>query len=80
MVEKGTVISLLVNPDEPKNYMILERMEELGKGQGGWICVEMDALAEKGVDNITPFDCWRITDKYLDMQIQRGIIKIVEPN
>lgn len=80
MVEKGTVISLLVNPDEPKNYMVLERMEELGKGQGGWICVEMDALAEKGVDNITPFDCWRITDKYLDMQIQRGIIKIVEPN
>ena len=80
MVEKGTVISLLVNPDEPKNYMVLERMEELGKGQGGWICVEMDALAEKGVDNITPFDCWRLTDKYLDMQIQRGIIKIVEPN
>lgn len=79
MIEKGTVFSVLVNPDEPKNYMVIERMEELAKGQGGWICAEVETLMEKG-ENLTPLDCWRLTDKYLDMQIQRGIIKIVEPN
>ena len=78
MVQKGTVISLSVNSDEPEEYMVTERLEDLGHGEGGWLCVEMEALFEKGADSITAFDCWRITDKYLETQLQRGVIRIVE--
>lgn len=78
MVQIGTVISLSVNSDEPEEYMVTERLDDLGHGEGGWLCVEMEALFEKGSDNISAFDCWRITDRYLEMQIQRGVIRIVE--
>lgn len=78
MVQIGTVISLSVNSDEPEEYMVTERLDDLGRGEGGWLCVEMEALFEKGSDNISAFDCWRITDKYLEAQIQRGVIRIVE--
>ena len=78
MVEKGMVISLSVNSDEPEEYMVYERLVDLGHGEGGWLCVEMEALFEKGADSITAFDCWRITDKYLETQLQRGVIRIVE--
>lgn len=78
MVEKGMVISLSVNSDEPEEYMVYERLDDLGRGEGGWLCIEMEALFEKGTDNISAFDCWRITDKYLETQIQRGVIRIVE--
>jgi hypothetical protein len=78
MVKKGTVISLSVNSDEPEEYIVTERLDELGHGEGGWLCVEMEAFFQKGASNVTPFDCWRITDRYLEMQMERGIIRIVE--
>ena len=78
MVKKGTVISLSVNSDEPEKYIVTERLDELGHGEGGWLCVEMEAFFQKGSNNVTPFDCWRITDHYLEMQMKRGIIRIVE--
>ena len=79
MVEKGNVISLSVNSDEQEVYVVTERIDDMGHGESGWLCVEIDALSQKGASNITPFDCWRITDKYLEVQMQRGAIKIVEP-
>jgi hypothetical protein len=57
MVQIGTVISLSVNSDEPEEYMVTERLDDLGRGEGGWLCVEMEALFEKGSDNISAFDC-----------------------
>ena len=78
MVAKGNVISLSVNSDEPEEYMVYERLDDLGHGEGGWLCIEMEALFQKGASNVTPFDCWRITDRYLEMQMKRGIIRIVE--
>lgn len=76
MIQKGNVISLSVSADSTKQYVIADRLDDLGRGEGGWLCIEMDALAEKGTDNIDAFDCWRITDRYLEMQIQRGVITI----
>lgn len=78
MVEKGNVISLSVNSDEPEEYVVAERIDDMGHGESGWLCIEMEALFQKGTSNVTPFDCWRITDKYLEVQMQRGVIKIVE--
>ena len=78
MVQIGTVISLSVNSDEPEEYVVTERLDDLGHGEGGWLCVEMEALFEKGINNISAFDCWRITDRYLEIQLQRGVIRIVE--
>ena len=76
MIQKGNVISLSVSTDSTKQYVIADRLDDLGHGEGGWLCIEMDALVEKGIDNIDAFDCWRITDRYLEMQIQRGVITI----
>ena len=78
MVEKGNVISLSVNSDKPEEYVVAERIDDMGHGESGWLCIEMEALFQKGTNNVTPFDCWRITDKYLEFQMQRGVIKIVE--
>ena len=78
MVQIGTVISLSVNSDEPEEYMVTERLDDLGHGEGGWLCVDMEALFEKGINNISAFDCWRITDRYLETQLQRGVIRIVD--
>jgi hypothetical protein len=78
MVEKGNVISLSVNSDELEEYVVTERIDDMGHGESGWLCIEMEALFQKGTSNITPFDCWRITDSYLEMQMKRGIIRIVE--
>ena len=76
MVKKGNVISLSVSADSTKQYVIADRLDDIGHGEGGWLCIEMDALVEKGTDNVDTFDCWRITDRYLEMQIQRGVITI----
>lgn len=76
MIKKGNVISLSVSADSTKQYVIADRLDDIGHGEGGWLCIEMDALVEKGVDNVDAFDCWRITDRYLEMQIQRGVITI----
>ena len=76
MIQKGNVISLSVSADSAKQYVIADRLDDLGHGEGGWLCIEMDALVEKGIDNIDAFDCWRVTDRYLSVQIQRGLITI----
>ena len=76
MIQKGIVISLSESADSTKQYVIADRLDDLGHGEGGWLCVEMDALTEKGIDNITAFDCWRITDRYLAVQMERGVITI----
>jgi len=76
MIQKGNVISLSESADSTKQYVIADRLDDIGHGEGGWFCVEMDALVKKGSDNIDSFDCWRITDRYLEMQIQRGVITI----
>ena len=78
MVHIGNVISLSVSPDESEAFLVAERIDDIGHGEGGWKCVYIDALLQKGANNITPFDCWRITDKYLDAQMKRGVIQIVE--
>lgn len=59
-----------------ERYMLTERIEDFGHGEGGWVCVDMNAIEEKGRDNITAFDCWRVTDKYMEFQIQRGVITV----
>ena len=76
MIQKGIVISLSESADSTKQYVIADRLDDIGHGEGGWLCIEMDALVEKGIDNVDSFDCWRITDRYLEMQIQRGVITI----
>jgi hypothetical protein len=76
MIQKGNVISLSESADSTKQYVIADRLDDIGHGEGGWLCIEMDALVKKGTDNIDAFDCWRITDRYLEMQIQRGVITI----
>ena len=78
MVEKGNIIMMSVNSDEPEVYVVTERIDDMGHGESGWLCVEIDALSQKGASNVTPFDCWRITDKYLETQLQRGVIRIDE--
>ena len=76
MIQKGNVISLSESADSTKQYVIADRLDNLGHGEGGWLCIDMDALSKKGIDNIDAFDCWRITNRYLEMQIQRGVITI----
>lgn len=76
MIQKGNVILLSESADSTKQYVIADRLDDIGHGEGGWLCIEMDALVEKGIDNVDSFDCWRITDRYLEMQIQRGVITI----
>lgn len=77
MITLGVVISV-TESDSTKQYMIAERLTDIGRqeDEGGWLCIEMDALKEKGIDNITAFDCWRITDRYLAVQMERGVITI----
>lgn len=78
MIKLNDVISV-TESDSTKQYMIAERLTDIGQqeDESGWLCIEMGALTEKGIDNITTFDCWRITDRYLAVQIQRGVITIV---
>lgn len=79
MIEKGVIFSISENSDEQEKYIVVERIEDIGShGEGGWICFNWNAVLEKGTDNISAFDCWRVTDRYLETQIQRGVIKLVE--
>jgi hypothetical protein len=78
MVEKGNILLLSDGSDETKTYVVLKRLEDMGRGEGGWLCVNQDALIEKGVDNISAFDCWRISDRYLKMQMYLGVITIAK--
>ena len=79
MIQQGAMFSLTANYDEniEYKYVVVERIDDIACGRGGWLCVELDALSEHP-DSISPFDCWRVTDKYLETQIQRGVIKIIE--
>jgi hypothetical protein len=81
MIKKGTIFSVQFDPlDEPVEYIVIERLEEIGRGDGGWFCApvaEADEVLTAG-EEISPFDCWRVTDKYMEAQIQRGLIKILE--
>ena len=82
MIKKGTIFSVQFNPsDEPVEYIVVERLEYIGRGDGGWLC----APVAKAVDVSTSggeislfFDYWRVTDKYMEAQIHRGVIKIIE--
>ena len=85
MIEKGTIFLFQPNDsDKPIKYVVINEYKDIGKGSGGWLCVEIDDLISKqniakhGLENISPFDCWRVTDKYMEVQIQRGVIKIVD--
>lgn len=77
MIKKGTIFSLSIDNNQI-NYVVVDRLDNIGGGDGGWLCVEKIAVDENGIDSISPFDCWRVTDKYMEAQIQRGVIKIVE--
>ena len=75
MVKQGTVILLT---ESSKKYKVIKKLDDLGHGEGGWLCVDMDTNTGTEIDNISPFDCWRITNRYLEIQIQRGVIKIAK--
>ena len=77
MIKKGTIFSLSID-NSPIDYVVVDRFDNMGGGDGGWLCVEKIAVDENGIENISPFDFWRVTDKYMEAQIQRGVIKIVE--
>ena len=78
-IQKGTIFSLSIDQEHEILYMVANRMEDVCNGvENGWRCIEISAINEKGIDNISPLDCWRVTDKYMEAQIQRGVIKIVE--
>ena len=77
MVEKGNIIRLMVNTNKPEDFVVYERLNDFENGKGGgWLCVEMNSLFKK--DKISVFDCWRVSDRYLEVQLQRGVIEIVE--
>jgi hypothetical protein len=77
MIKKGTIFSLTVESKDI-HYIVVDRLDDMGGGDGGWLCGEKIAVDKNGIENISPFDCWRVTDKYIEAQIQRGVIKIVK--
>jgi hypothetical protein len=78
MIKKGTIFTLSDDSNEQSRHLVLERKDDIGQGEGGWVCISLDIFLTKGVSNITPFDCWRITDKYLEIQMKKGVIKLIE--
>lgn len=78
MVEKGNIIRLMINTNKPEDYVVYERLNDFENGKGGWLCVEMEPLFKKGINNISAFECWRVSDRYLETQLQRGVIKIID--
>lgn len=78
MIQKGVVFLLSDSINESKEYEILCRENGFELGEGGWICVETKTLSEKGIDKLSPLDVWRVSDRYLEIQMKRGVIKIVD--
>lgn len=78
MIQKGVVFLLSDGINENKEYEILCRDSEFAHGEGGWFCAETKTLSEKGIDKLSPFDVWRVSDRYLEIQMKRGVIKIIE--
>lgn len=68
MVKKGDVILITEGSDSNKKYKIEERLDDFAHGEGGWKCIEL---------NTNESNIWRISDRYLKAQIQRGVITIV---
>lgn len=68
----------MVNTNKPEDYVVYERLDDFENGKGGWLCVEKKSLSSKGSNNISAFDCWRVSDRYIETQLQRGIIVIIE--
>lgn len=77
MLKEGDVFSLSTDSGED-NYLVIKKLDKMCRENSGCICVNLDVLMEKGLDGITTFDLWRVTDKYLEMQIQRGKITIIK--
>lgn len=67
MLKKG----MIIYTEDSEKYTLAERIEKFSNGESGWICVK-----KTDSDNISPYDRWRVTDRYLEMQIQRGKIKV----
>jgi hypothetical protein len=78
MIQKGVVFLLSDSIGETKEYEILCRENNFEHGEGGWICAETKTLSEKGIDKLSPFDVWRVSDRYLEIQMKRGVIKIID--
>ncbi len=78
MIQKGVVFLLSDSIGETKEFEILCRDESFEHGEGGWICAETKTLSEKGIDKLSMFDVWRVSDRYLEIQMKRGVIKIVD--
>lgn len=74
MVQKGNVIEIQTPPYT--KYLISERLDDFNQGQGGWLAIDIDALKEKGYLGITAFDCWRVSDRYLEVQMKCNAILI----
>lgn len=78
MIQKGVVFLLSDGINENKEYEILWRANEFAHGGGGWICVDRKLLSEKSIDELSSLDVWRVSDRYLEIQMKRGIIKIID--
>jgi hypothetical protein len=78
MIQKGVVFLLSDGSNETKEYEILCRENEFAHGEGGWICAETKMLSEKGIDKLSSLDVWRVSDRYLEIQMKRGVIKIID--
>lgn len=78
MIQKGVVFLLSDGSNEPKEYEILCRENEFAHGEGGWICVDRKVLSEKSIDELSSLDVWRVSDRYLEIQMKRGVIKIID--
>lgn len=78
MIQKGVVFLLSDSINGNKEYEVLCRDNGFEHGEGGWICAETKTLSEKGVDKLSPFDVWRVSDRYLEIQMKRGVIKIID--
>ena len=78
MIQKGVVFLLSDDNNETKEYEILCRENEFAHGEGGWICAETKMLSEKGIDKLSSLDVWRVSDSYLEIQMKRGVIKIID--
>lgn len=70
-MQKGTII---ITEDNTK-YEVIEYLDDFSNGDGGWLCINTSAINES---EISPYDYWRVSDKYLKIQIMRGAIRILE--
>lgn len=42
MVKKGTIFTLSDDSNEQSRYLVLERKDDIGQGEGGWVCISLD--------------------------------------